>query len=125
MAIGSRNSSSRNIKVDLESGSQSVTRSLQWRKDFNSSPEIENSTRTMSFTKRSLGDFSNKIKIQFHNQHSALEQSLYNSDFKIFLTKRPKSISNLDSYIFIVAMVFEFFFLLALCYGAYSFKKGK
>lgn len=63
IAIGTRNSSSRSIKVDLESSTEAITRSLQWRKDFNSSPEIQNSTRRMSFTKRSLGDFGETVRI--------------------------------------------------------------
>ena len=124
LAIGSRNSSSRSIKVDLESGTQSVTRSLQWRKDFNSSPEIQNSTRTMSFTKRSLGDFNDKIKVQFFNEHTELEQSLYNSDFVIWLTQRPKSKTVNDKYIFIGAAIFEFLFVLALLYGAYFIRQS-
>ena len=90
LAIATRNSSSRSIKIDCvsESGTTKKVRSLQYRKDFNSSPEIKNSTRKMSFTSRSLGDYSDKVNISFFNEHSILDQNLYESEFTIWLTRK-------------------------------------
>lgn len=54
-----------------------------------------------------------------------MEQNLYNSEFVIWLTKRPKSVTSVDQYVFIGAAIFEFVFILALIYGAYYIRKSK
>lgn len=122
LAIASRNSSSRSIKIDCESSFGK--RSLQYRKDFNSSQETQNSTKRLSFATKSLGDYSDRVNISFFNEHSILDQNLYESEFTVWLTRKQRVLTSTDRWIFYGAVGFELVFIAALLYGAYFIRKN-